>query len=185
MPLYQYECQNCGGKYDDFRSFGSSMEPMNCHCGLMAHRVFGAAQVRTSNTFVAGVKLGGAQFGDATREFYLNAAREGGVSPEGKVYDHRLAAYPGDPQAWVGSVDDVRAVLEERNWGCEGDLKVKCEPVPPKPEVALADDIVEDLVEDVLCEQLGEDFTEAKGAVVRRAVEDVRNKHTPHFQQGG
>lgn len=177
MPLYQFECGNCGQKYDEFRSFKNLTEPVNCHCGLVAHRVFGAAEIRTEATFQAGIKLGGAQFGPATRDFYLNAAREAGVSPDGKVYDHRIAAFPGDPQAWVGSSDDVRRVLEERNWGCDGDLKVKCEPVPTAPDKPLADHLVEELVEDRLAAEYGEDFTEVSGAPVRKALEDVMNTH--------
>lgn len=177
MPLYQYECQNCGQRFDEMRSFATSMEPLNCYCGLMAHRVFGAAQVRTASTFQSGVKLGGAQFGDMTREFYLNAAREAGVSTDGKLYDSRIAAFPGDPEAWVGSAGEVRSLLEKRNWGCEGDMTVKCEPVAPAANIPLADDLVEDLVEARLVQQFGEDFTEASGPVVERAREDVLNTH--------
>lgn len=177
MPYYQYECQNCGQRFDEVKPMSKALDAVNCYCGRIANRVFGAAQIRTEATFQSGIKLGGGQFGDATRDFYLNAAREAGVSPEGKVYDHRLAAFSGDPEAWVGSPDDVRRVLEKRNWGCEGDMTVKCEPVPTAPDIPLADHIVEDLVEDRLVEQLGEDFTEASGAVVERARQDVLNTH--------
>lgn len=181
MPLYQFQCNNCCTIEDVFRSFATATEPHKCCCGNTALRIFGAAQIRTASTFQSGVKLGGAQFGGANREFYLNAAREAGVNPDGKVYDSRIAAFPGDPEAWVGSVDEVRAVLEKRNWGCTGDMTVKCEPVPTAPDIPLADDIVEDLVEQRLVEQLGEDFTEAKGGVVERAVEDVMNTHARKY----
>jgi putative FmdB family regulatory protein len=179
MPLYQYECPKCGGRFDQITPMHMASVGVVCElCGKAdAHRVFGAAQIRTEATFQSGIKLGGAQFGDATREFYLNAAREAGVNPEGKVYDSRIAAFPGDPQAWVKNADEVRRVIEERNWSCTGDMTVKCEPVPPAPNVPLADHIVEELVEDRLVEQLGEDFTEASGAIVERAREDVLNTH--------
>ena len=178
MPLYQYECRVCQHEFDEVTPMSRCHASVPCpRCDGEAERCFGAAQVRTEATFQSGIKLGGAQFGDATREFYLNAAREAGVSPDGKVYDHRLAAFSGDPEAWVAGPDDVRRVLEKRNWGCTGDMTVKCEPVPPAANVPLADHVVEDLVEDRLVEQFGEDFTEASGAVVERAREDVLNTH--------
>jgi putative FmdB family regulatory protein len=177
MPVYQFQCENCGAKCDEFRTFARATNPVLCGCGHLAERVFGAPQVRTEATFQTGVKLGGAQFGDATRDFYLNAARAGGVNPEGKKYDPRIAAFPGDPRAWVSNPDDVRRVLEERNWGCTGDMTVKCEPVEPHKPVGLAPDIVEDLVEDRLAAQFGEDFDKAEGPAVTRAIEDVMNTH--------
>ncbi len=181
MPMYQFECFHCCTIEDVMRTFATATGPHQCMCGYFAQRIFGAAQVRTSNTFQAGIKLGGEQFGPGTREFYLNAAREGGVNPTGKIYDHRIAAFPGDPEAWVGSADDVRNLLEKRNWGCDGDMKVKCEPVEPSSGKKMADDLVEDMVEDRLEKILGEDFTEAKGAVVENAIADVMNTHAAPY----
>lgn len=181
MPQYQFQCNTCCTVEDVLRSFAAAGDPHTCVCGSQAFRIFGAAQIRTSNTFQRGVKLSGAQFGPGTREFYLDAAREAGVNPEGKVYDHRIAAFAGDPEAWVSSADEVRSLLEKRNWGCDGDLKVKCEPVAPQEDIRLADDLMEDAVELILEEKLGADFTDAKGPVVERAIEDVMNKHAPLY----
>lgn len=183
MPLYQYECDDCGFEFDDITPMRHAWMDVVCKkCGVHnAKRVFGAAQVRTSNTYQNGAKLGGSQFGDATRDFYLNAARDAGVNPTGKFYNHQLAEFPGDPEAWVSGPDDVRNLLEKRNWACEGDLKVKCEPVERAPDKKLADDLMEDLVEAKLEEVLGDDFTEAKGPVVERAIEDVMNKHAAPY----
>lgn len=110
-----------------------------------------APRVKSDDTFFRGyTNTGGAQFTDAVRGFYLDAAREAGVSVSGKQYYSELAAFPGDPRAWVGSRGEMTALLEERNWACEGDLKVRREPTPPPPPVKLADDIAEEYVADKL-----------------------------------
>lgn len=112
----------------------------------------------TDDTRFAGFsKVGGAQFGsDEIREAYMQPAREAGVDVTGKQYFSELAAYPGDPEAWVDSQGDMRRLLEKRGWGCDGDLKVKAKngDGPPKG-VGLADDIVDDLVEQRLEERHG------------------------------
>lgn len=100
-------------------------------------------QIRTEATFQAkDGGLGGAQFSDAVREHYLGAARAAGVSTEGKVYDSRLAAFPGDPEAWIANQDDARRLLERRGWSCDGDITVRGPDVEPKAGPAVAEDIV-------------------------------------------
>lgn len=59
---------------------------------------------------------GGHQVGDVLKA-QANAA---GVNVTGKVYVGGLAAFPGDPQAWVSDRHDVKRVLTERGWGSEG-----------------------------------------------------------------
>lgn len=185
MPVYEYECQDCGKAEEasaPMRAIPDSLECQLCHGSCT--RVFSVPQVKTASTFQAlNGGLGGAQFtSDFVRDHYLTAAREAGVSPEGKFYEGRIARFPGDPEAWVQSQDDVRGVLEKRGWGCDGDIKVKAggDGAPVK-EVPLAADLVEDLVEAKLEERLGPDFTEAKGAVVERARDDVLQQHTPYW----
>lgn len=138
-------------------------------------------RIKTSNTFIAMGKTGGAQFGDATREYYLRMAREAGVGTDGKVYDGRLAEYPADPRAWITSTDDTRAIMEERGWGCDGDVKVEGR-VPDKvPSPGLAPELVEDLVEQRFADKYGDDLD---GLAVpkkefERVKEDVINQHSP------
>ncbi len=137
--------------------------------------------IKTEATFQAkaGGKLGVASLHPAMRGHYLKAAAEAGVSTEGKVYDGRLAAYPGDPQAWISGPDDAKNLVESRGWSMDGDMKVKGRDAVPEKGPLIADDLVEDLVEARLEEQLGEDFVEAKGGVVERAVADVMTQHGP------
>lgn len=138
-------------------------------------------QIKSSNTFVAMGKTGGDQFGDGTREFYLGSAREAGVSTDGKVYDGRLAEFPGDPRAWITSTDDTRAIMEERGWGCEGDVKVAGR-IPDKiPTPGLDPELVNDLIEDRLVEKFGEDLGGATMKVneFMAIKEEVITTHSP------
>lgn len=136
-------------------------------------------RIKTEATFQAKAALGGAQFHPATRDLYLQRAREAGVTTEGRVYEPRLAAFPGDPEAWISSQDDMVRVAEARNYTINGDVTVKGERVEKSPSPILADDILEGLMESRLEEQLGPDFVEASGAVVERARDDVLTKHAP------
>lgn len=137
--------------------------------------------IKTEATFQAkaGGKLGIEQFHPRLRQHYLNAANEAGVTTDGKVYEPRVAAYPGDPEAWVSGPDDVKRIVEERGWSMDGDISVKGREVAPVKGPVIADELVEDLVEARLEERLGPDFVEAKGGVVERAVADVMTKHAP------
>lgn len=137
--------------------------------------------IKTEATFQAkaGGRLGVASLHPAVRGHYLNAAAEAGVSTDGKVYEPRAAAYPGDPQAWISGPDDVKRLVEDRGWSMDGDATVKGREVATVKGPVIADDLVEDLVEARLEEQLGENFVEAKGGIVERAVADVLTKHAP------
>lgn len=58
-------------------------------------------------------------------EFYRAKAKAAGVSTKGKWYQHNLAAYPGDPEAWVSGTGDVKRICEKRNIECDGLVKHK------------------------------------------------------------
>lgn len=136
-------------------------------------------RIKTEATFQAKAGLGGSQFHPATRDLYLQRAREAGVTTEGRVYEPRLAAYPGDPEAWISNQDEMKSVAEKRGWSISGDVTVKGEVSPPNKGPAIAQDTLEDLMEDRLEQQLGPDFVEAKGAIVERARDDVLQQHAP------
>lgn len=167
---------NCGREYREY---------MTDEHGLckMCDMLFSASppSIHTEATFQAKAagKLGGAQFHPALRRHYLDAAREAGVTTEGRYYEPRLAAYPGDPRAWVSNPDEIKSVVEERGWSMTGDSNVKAPEIEPPKRPAIAPDLVEELVESKLEEKLGDDFVEAKGGVVERAVEDVMNQYAP------
>jgi hypothetical protein len=83
-------------------------------------------------------------------DFYAAQARRAGVDPKGKVYLSGLAERPGDPRAWVSGRGDVERVLDERGWGCEGDITRKVQKVGEPQNVGVAEDIVRDKVEEIL-----------------------------------
>lgn len=107
-----------------------------------------APGIKTDATHFAGIM--GRQFannpemGDA-----LSAElRAMGGSPVGKVYRSSLARYAGDPEAWVDSRSDIKAICERRGWGCEGGVTVKSpEMVDPTPTIPLDPKVVTDEVE--------------------------------------
>lgn len=134
-------------------------------------------QIKTEATFQAKAGLGGSQFHPATRDLYLQRAREAGVTTEGRVYEPRLAAFPGDPEAWISNQDELKAVAERKGYSVEGDVTVKQEFAPPPPPTTMATDILEDLMETKLEDRLGPDFVQAKGAVVERARDEVLQEH--------
>ncbi len=79
------------------------------------------------------------ELGDA----YASVARAGGVDPKGKVYLSGLAAFPGDPRAWVSGRGEVKSLCEERGWNCDGLVKVKSPREVPDPgPYKVADDLV-------------------------------------------
>jgi hypothetical protein len=84
---------------------------------------------KTDSTFLSGFGANGAQFqgGPMAEEqgnHYKRVAEAGGQNVTGKVYLASLAKYPGDPRAWISDRGDVRRVVEERGWTCEGDVQV-------------------------------------------------------------
>ena len=84
----------------------------------------------TDATFLAG-HCNGNQFEDSPKraEAMQYLAQRHGVDTKGKVYLGQLAAYPGDPQAWVTGRGAVERVCRQRGWGCEGAVNV------PNPDV--------------------------------------------------
>lgn len=164
------KCERCDG---DYKPGILDEVPLCKICEMLVSAA--PPRIKTEATFQAKGNLGGSQFHPKIREHYLNAAREAGVTTDGRTYEPRLAAFPGDPEAWVSGPDDVKRVVESRGWSMDGDIKVKGREVAPVKGPVIADDLLEDLVEKRLEERLGEDFVEASGGVVERAIADVMN----------
>lgn len=130
-------------------------------------------------------RVNGNQFEDAPwlGDMFRQEAAQAGVDVKGKTYLHGLARYPGDPEAWVADRHDVQTVVEQRGWGSKGAVKVKAqEPISAPSETAIAADIVDDKVLEVL---------EAVPAADRRGIntedlrEQVTNKLKPHWAKKG
>lgn len=77
-------------------------------------------------------------------------AEASGVSTNGKWYCRGLASFPGDPTAWVSDRGDVLRVAREKNMNVEGYVEHKAHAVDPGDDIAIADDIIESEVQDIL-----------------------------------
>lgn len=113
-------------KYEDMRAAGESHNIAD----MLAHQK--GPQLETDTMFSRGFAIDpfGCNPEPLTVETYLGEARRAGVSTTCKRYMSSLAAYPGDPEAWVDSKGDVRRVCEKRGWGCEGKVNVTARPKP-------------------------------------------------------
>lgn len=122
---------------------------------MLASRSFPGTK-GTDRAFLQGRPTDGAQFEHVplVGRHHLALAERAGVSVTGKVYNGTLARFPGDPEAWVSGLGDVRRVCESRGWAAEGAITVKApsdvEPVATPYRVA--DDLVERYVEDAIDE---------------------------------
>lgn len=109
-----------------------------------------APRVKSDTTFFAGQNRGAGQFDGQAPEIqraYTEPAKAAGVSITGKTYLSQIAAYPGDPRAWVDSREQIAQVCEERGWRCGGDVTVKGRQEEPKKGPVVAEDIVQEHVE--------------------------------------
>ncbi len=102
----------------------------------------------TDASFMQGRALDGAQFEGTppiVGKAYVAKAKAAGVNPSGKFYQGTLARFPGDPQAWVSGLNDVKRICKERNWGCRGAINVATPEFDPAAEsktYTVAPDIV-------------------------------------------
>jgi hypothetical protein len=112
----------------------------------------------------------------AVGEYYKRTAEAQGQTTEGKVYLSQLAAYPGDPKAWVSGRGDAERVLKERGWGSEGAVTAKV------TNTAQADQkykVSEDLVKAGVAKEL--EGVNALDADVPALTEQVREKMSPNW----
>jgi hypothetical protein len=123
--------------------------------------------------------------GSPQGEFYRRAAAAAGVDTAGRVYLSSLAAYPGDPVAWVSGRGDVRRVCEERGWGCRGAVDVPVRAEEPAPAVPLAPDI---LAREAAARVAAAE-AQAGGPLAPREAADLAGRAaaelTPHWARGG
>lgn len=90
------------------------------------------------------------QFGgnELVGDYYKAQAARAGVDTTGAVYLSGLAAFPGDPKAWVRGRGDAQRVLEERGWSSEGSVRVRGrEPEPADRKWTAAPDLVAERAE--------------------------------------
>lgn len=112
-------------------------------------------------------------FGD----YYKRQAESQGQDVTGKVYLSGLAAYPGDPRAWVSGRGDVLKVCQERNWNCRGAVNYTAqEREPPKP-IPVGRDLIENEVRDIV-ESCPEPLSNKQ---VKDIAEKVTDARTPYW----
>jgi hypothetical protein len=100
--------------------------------------------ISTDDTFMAGRREGQVfRNSPGLHAHHQAIADRAGISTHGKTYMSGLAAYPGDPRAWVNGKSDVLAVARERNLTVEGCVSHKGHAVDPGSDKDVADDILE------------------------------------------
>lgn len=109
-------------------------------------------------------------------DVYAAEARRRGVNVKGKVYLSGLASYPGDPKAWVSGRGDVERVLDERGWGSDGAVTRKVSKVAEPLNCAVAPDIVESKMEEIL-----ESVEDPQNVDREDLREQVVDKLKPHW----
>lgn len=105
------------------------------------------------------------------QDAYTEPAKAAGVNIKGSVYVPGLATFPGDPNAWVKNLSEVKQKVEQKGWGCDGAINVKAR----NDGVPVADiDVAPDLVQQKAAQMIeanpdlkmsGELLHEAKEAI--------------------
>jgi hypothetical protein len=100
-------------------------------------------------------------------------ARRAGISIEGKVFIGQMADKRGaeDPRAWVSSPSEIKAWCEKTGAACDGLVKVKGSPPPPPVQVRLAEDIVQEKMQEYLVKD------PSRAADIRSLREEIIEKH--------
>ncbi len=112
-------CEKCGGTFRDDECKLCEM--------FVAQR---APAICTDSTFLVGMDSQQAKEFNNKPEVAAKLARglkKRGGSPTGKIYLSGIAAYPGDPEAWVSGRGDVKRVCDERNYTATGAVNRKAD----------------------------------------------------------
>jgi hypothetical protein len=143
----------------------------------------------TDDIFLKGNKTG-EQFADSPElgAYYRSVAEGQGVSTTGKTYLSGLAAYPGDPRAWVSGRSDVLAVARERNYNVEGLVEHRGHEVEPAADVPIAQDILVREAARFRAEGMKMDEAMAKAYSLRTGSHDIGqpqlvNDDVPHPEE--
>lgn len=153
MPIHLAACTKCDIDWEVLTLSIRDAVDLTCpKCKKKGERRFGVPLLKTNATFLRGAKYGAEQFasdGDHSRNQYLEPAKRAGVSVNGKIYQHGLARYPGDPEAWCSDLDDVKRKIRKRGLHCP-ELGIKGRDVEPKESAAIAEDILNDKIESMI-----------------------------------
>lgn len=146
MPIYLAECVPCECSYEILTLSLKDEIDLTCpKCKKKGERRFGVPLLKTNTTFMRGAKYGAEQFATElphSKDVYLGTAKRAGVSTNGKVYQHGLARFPGDPQAWVSDLDEAKRIIRQRGLASP-EMGIKGREVEPTESVAVAEDLID------------------------------------------
>lgn len=111
------------------------------------------------------------------RQKVLEIAAKAGINTHGKYYMSGLGRYD-DPQSWVSSVDDAKAVCKRKNLTAVGLFNHKGTPMPPPKKVKLAPDIVNRYVQKELQNPKTAEKVRKKRHGLASLKEKVISEHT-------
>lgn len=166
LPWYPVVSRN-GSIQSKYREMRRNGESHNMAAMLAARKFPG---VKTDSVFNEG-KFSGQGQGDCDphHAWNLQQAKNAGVSTNGKWYCSGLASFPGDPTAWVDSRGDVIRIAKEKNMTTHGYVEYQGHETDPGEDVRIADDIIDDEVNDILDSNPG-----ANAEYVREQLVDLR-----------
>lgn len=78
----------------------------------------------SDTTFLANYRDATVKVSPMVERARREVAERMGQSTGGKVYISQLAAFPGDPQAWVDGRSDIERVCRQRGMGCDGAVNI-------------------------------------------------------------
>ncbi len=108
---------------------------------------------------------------EMVQKAYTEPAKAAGVNIKGSVYVPGLAEFPGDPNAWVKNLSEVKSKVEKKGWGCDGAVNVKARnDGPPVADIDVAPDLVQSKAEQMIeanpdLKMSGELLEQAKDAI--------------------
>lgn len=118
--------------------------------------------------------------GKVYRNKLLTMAKKAGINISGKIYKPSLAAYQGDPRAWVSDLNDVKRVVKERNLDCEGHVTHKAHETAPKESQGLSDTAMRHFLNDAIA---ANPMAGTTAAGIERLQHEIVEKHVPEWKR--
>lgn len=87
-------------------------------------------------------------------EAMLAKAKRAGIDVQGKWYMGGLADHrgPGDPDAWINDISDIKRVARKRNLTVEGIVNIQGERMPPPPDKPLSERLIRESIGEMVAE---------------------------------
>lgn len=165
MPLYEYQCEDCGKRLELVQSVADMEREKNrlrCVCeGRLKKLVSVPAAIRGTYSDFWRDRDDGFRGNDKFRKRAYARARKAGVSTAGKTFIPQLCrdGVPFDPLAWVSDQSDVKARCAALNLSANGNVKHKARPIEQKPQPYR---VAEHVVEQHVTQRIGRNYVPAK-----------------------